>query len=494
MGIGFYNLLLPIPTHIKKGDIEGGYKMRTIEELLEIEPKCVRKLNDLKSFRTRTEGIIQWSKAPLRQITSEEYNTLLNYLRDNAYEVPTTTKSNKNTICGWTDMMMQRKRKISYKIDHNIGRTNSHTIVDNGYTIYLCDAQYNFLRLMWKPSNDDVDKQDKFGTHTGRNAYLTVDNMFKAYYGKSLKSGFGVLECGSDLFNKFKFLQMPRPYYLNTSFIKRTLKSVYKGDVSAAFPFELCFSLPDAHIRTSKLLDGRVEPTPEYPFAFYLNSHHIKIYNELDTRDIERSKIYLDFCEYHRLDGSALSTEFKNIPDSKEQTLLMKASTYSLKEIMEELYNKRKEDEDAKTVMNAFIGFLQSTKTNWFQNAAHISAVVYARHWAYMSKLYNSIRNNGGTPLQIQVDSIIWVGKPIKEAAQQKTFGCFHSEYENVLFRQKSIGVYAFEINGQIMGVRHQGTLKTDLKPIKKLEDIDTLTIYKPVPTEGGEIIYEEQI
>lgn len=468
--------------------------MRTVEELLKVEPTCVCKLKDLMSFKSHTEGVIRWGKTPMRRITTDEYNTLINYLRDNAYEVPTTTKSNKNTTCGWTDMIMQHKRKISYKIDYDTDKTNGHTIVRKGCTIYLCTARYNLLRLIWTPSNDDVDKQKGFGINLGRNSYITVNRMFEARYGKSFQTGFGVLALNSDLFPKFKALQMPRPYYINERFNGCTLKSVYKGDVSAAFPFELCFSLPDAHKKTSKLLDGRVEPTSEYPFAFYLNSHHIKIYNELDTRDIENSNLYLDFYEYHQLSGSALSTEFKNIPDSEEQTLLMKASTYSLKEIMEELYNKRKEDEDAKTVMNAFIGFLQSTKANWFQNAAHISAVVYARHWAYMSKLYNSIRNNGGTPLQIQVDSIIWVGKPIKEAAQQKTFGCFHSEYENVRFRQKSIGVYAFEVNGQIMGVRHQGTLKTNLKPIEKLEDIDTLTIYKPIPTGGGEIIYEEQI
>lgn len=337
-----------------------------------------------------------------------------------------------------------------------------HWLEDNSYhidskgawqTIYA--AYHDGHELVIYSTCLDDDKNPGKRSFGGSRAFTVVNNMLIDQYGMSFKSIYGTVS------PDFKRYIPSAIIWLSDRFAHRTVRHVYKADYSAAYPYQLCHSLPDAHKSAIKNLKGRVAPTKEYPFAFYPGSCTMAIYGEFD------SKNYTDHFFGDRFPAKKCAAE-------DETTILMKAATRSMRDVMEELYLSRTFDEDAKLTMNSFIGFLHSVNFNKFNFAAHVAAVVLTRHLIRMIKLYDELVDEDNTPFMIATDSVSWVGNPSELTTKSKIIGSLVSEYEDVKLYAVSNGVYAIEReDGTIVSVKHQGIQNFPSDRIKRLSDME---------------------
>ena len=223
--------------------------------------------------------------------------------------------------------------------------------------------------------------------------------------------------------------------YCNEYFTNRKIK-VYKADVSSAYPFELTKSLPTFH--DCKKVEGRVEPTAEYPFAFYINSRHVKIYNELYTRDFKNTK-------YPYKAIGRIWNPKDNVKAEDDITILCKEEKqYSkyIKQIALDLYTGRKEHPEYKIWLNAFIGKLQSNSNPF---ASCVSAVVIARCANNMIQRCKQLESECNIPVLVNTDSISWINKNDSTVyTTEKAIGNFVLEYENTDMLIKSVKAYQY--------------------------------------------------
>lgn len=163
--------------------------------------------------------------------------------------------------------------------------------------------------------------------------------------------------------------------------------------------------------------------------------------------------------------------KFKTVEN--EVTYLLPYSKYSLKPVMEDLYNGRTENTRNKGVMNSFVGMLRSRKEYQKNYMGHISALVYARHIRYMCEIYDSLIKDNLIPIMYATDSVIWLGGPCSVATKDKYLGSFTLEYEDCRAVYSACGVYALEKDGVLSMVKHQGIsdLMWKSKNITSLED-----------------------
>ena len=257
---------------------------------------------------------------------------------------------------------------------------------------------------------------------------------------------------------------------IETKKTHRILHGCYKADFSSAFPAAACGRLPDRHGYQMRL--GYVEPNEEYPFAFYLNSGHSAEYKGYDTRTWSKRKWY------------ANRGNFEKVLPQKEITVLMKASKYELTDVLKDLYEKKSSgDENMKTFLVAFFGYLRSTKS--FQNnyMAHISIVAYGRHVQMMMDYADKLEEDGNEILMFATDSIAWKGKKssLTTEKSEKILGSFVNEYENADMVIVACGVYAIQEKGKLYLVKHQGTDKDIIQKanIKSLSDFISFYIEK---------------
>lgn len=328
--------------------------------------------------------------------------------------------------------------------------------------LYTSDGDLNLT--VYYTMNDNTKCERDLGV-SGAAAFRLVDRMFKERHDKSLQVGFG--RCEID----FKFSQVNDALapiiYTNERECDYVQYNIFKADVSSAYPFGLCSDLPDYH--KYKELAGVYPPTPEYPFAFYIKSGHMAIYNELDTyKEFRTHPLYCTRGKWRN-----------DLYGAKDVTILCKASRFNLDDIMMELYDKKADDPNIKTMMVAFIGYIRSTKSWQHHYMGHLSACVYARHIKRMLYFYDQIVADGNTIMMIPTDSICWQGHAMPQITvpkQEKRIGDFVSEYENVKLLMLANGVYGIEEKGEIVCFKHQGTSVDEIKvKINKLTDIKKL-------------------
>ncbi len=387
---------------------------------------------------------IDWNKTPKVQLTKKEYDDKLDQLREIGKEV----SGYKTVLADFMSYKITWRHDRKYKDDY----------------IYVKDENNNLIRYWWRVNGNE-------GKPGGCFAYNLLNKQFKEKNDLTLRTAFGCIDDKTQ-WDNWKKMQLPAPMYFNNRLAQINFEHVYKADISSAYPYQATKPLPDAH--TAVHYDHYVKPTEEYPFAFYMNSHHIEIYNELKTNRIMMSDMYYKISQWKQENNTSTKHNFDSC--EQEHTILMKASEHSLKDLMQRLYDNRNDDPLAKQISVSFFGMLQSIKEDCQRNfMPHVSAVIYARHWDYMSKIYNEIISKGNSVMQIQTDSFVWIGKPIDSAKQEKCLGGLHSEYENCRFRQNSLGNYVFEKDGKFFGFKHQGKAVPEQFELSKLEDIDNV-------------------
>lgn len=235
-------------------------------------------------------------------------------------------------------------------------------------------------------------------------------------------------------------------------------------DASSQYPSGCLGSLPDAH--TSVSYKGKVLPTKDYPFAFYA-SGHIAIFNELDTHDWFESSLWPYLFRLDRKDP----WPFRPLPEDQEETILMKASHYTMDETWKYYYTNKQnclkdssEYELAKLVMNQVIGDwhrkdkdqkrIMTYDDNGSFQLAHIVAVAIARG---NQKILNKIEQiNLDTVAHVCVDGIIYIGDRVF-GVPEAPFGVFRQEFHGAEIVIKDINVYCVRQNGHCIKFKHAG-------------------------------------
>lgn len=428
-------------------------------------------MKSVPSKLTQTKKLsIQWKQVPIQTVKDEnEWNEIVGWYKENGVDV---TRS-KTMLHHWLE-------DNSYHWDHN----RRCYILYATYTInYITKEPTKCIR--YQLQRTDTESGNLLGQHIGSSSIKYVNDKFKERTGESIRKAFGIVDPKED----FKGFQYSPIIWTDKKCLGMNLKNIYKADVSSAYPYNLSKSLPDAH--TAVRVPGRVEPTPEYPFAFYINSNQLAIYNEFDTADYKDHFLNNAFNNFEQWeDGYTNRLHYQEA--DRELTILMKASQYTLKPEMEELYAGKATDESCKQTMVAFIGALSSLNPlcNNNNTMRHISSIVYARHIIRMMRLYDRIKGQGGVIESIATDSIIWASKKdIKVYNEEKFLGSFYLEYRNARARIARQGVYAIECDGKLMLVKRQGCSSAGI--VKRLEDVDKL-LYQPQWrfSKTGEFIY----
>lgn len=319
---------------------------------------------------------------------------------------------------------------------------------------------------------DDDDKNDP--SHVGGGAAFThINTRFKQKNKLTLQAAFGIWKpCGDRYYDKeagdyvlpYALQQNNRALaaMIDCDYLCRhlLLTGVYKADISSAYPYQLTKPLPT----TQKMIGpitGRVSPFPGY-VAFWTKSGHV-IAEDVDTRKLMQHPAYEN------------RHKFLDVPEEEEISYLLPLSNYTLAPIMEELYEGRTANPKNKGIMNSFVGMLRSRKEYQTHYMGHISALVYARHIAYMCELYDKLKADGCYPIMYATDSIMWLGGPSRATVREKYLGSFTLEYENCRATYTSCGNYAIEDpqTKALALVKHQGIAKGIWKEqrIETLED-----------------------
>lgn len=344
------------------------------------------------------------------------------------------------------------KKKCDRKANFNLTRSimffhKAYQIrrTENSVEIIYCIGG-TFKRYKWSADKAYPDAVDNHGM-TGQTSYEYINNeyvktkknkksLFSDISGKKYKAEYtAIKKCVPAAIN-----------YARNEVRNKIIDNVYKADVSSAYPHAACGTIPTLH--ECKKINGRVEPNADFPFAFYVKSHHLKIFNELDTRTFKNSIYYpqyknpADDNSWHPID---------NIKDSDEITILCKDSGISLKDIFEKMYNERKEHSEFKFIMNAFIGRCQYNGDPFM---SHFSAVVLARTVNNMINRCEIMKKEKSYPVFISTDSIAWMGNPSSCATNEKYLGSFTYEAFNTKFFLRGLKAYQYyDLNGKVTGV-----------------------------------------
>lgn len=389
----------------------------------------------------RKSNAIYWSEQPQYCITHEEMKELLDSLDP---ELETTYKS---SIKYWV-------KRGTWRIEQK----------NNSIRVYVTE---DIPIIYYTNAMDDNRNQtaQKLDCNPGSLAYKAVRDKFQEIYPEmTFKKAFDTSSSkdGDDGDTEpYKYCIPKQFYYINENLIGRKLIAS-AVDYCSQYPTNLCGKLPDGHKRL--VLKGRHEPTAEYPFAFYLKSGCVAEYGKYDTHEWQLSRFKTSLFNEGRL-GKVLTTK-----DEDETTVLMKASKYELTEVMKYFYAKRKTDETAKLVMNAFIGMLH-TKSYNNHRYAHIVAIVIARANERMRALAEQIED----PIHICVDGCVYLGNEIY-GGYEKALGKLEQEFVGCEFMMRGTNTYVAMKDSKVVKFKHGAyNARTDGKDIDICEGFDDM-------------------
>ena len=316
------------------------------------------------------------------------------------------------------------------------------------------DSPKRYIYMASKTILDKVEDED-----TGYSAYQQVDALFQETHKQSILSAFSGRKYSKE-YNDIKKCVPVQISYLSEKFTAKIIDSVYKADTSSAFPSQIVGkTLPTLH--GAKRVIGRAKPTEEYPFAFYIKSHHLAIYKELDTRTFDN--IY--YREYYHL-------KYKdNVKD--EETILCKAFKGELDYAFKYLYEHRGENSDFKFAMNACIGYFQKNSN---PALSPISAVIIARCNNDIMNKCNQLVDEGNKIVFIATDSIAWVGKESSIAEDNKYLGSFTYESKNCKFYGVGPKAYQTLCDGVIV-TKYSG-MKKDKRDVLEFGSLPNTSEY----------------
>ena len=321
---------------------------------------------------------------------------------------------------------------------------------EEGTDSYACTVEFH--RYVWlKDKVIPVDDSVVDDEETGMNAYQRIETKFNEFNHTktlALESIFSGRKYRAD-YSLIKLCVPVQIQFMNVGYRGQVVEGVYKADVSSAFPTQIMRDLPTLHGRI--VVPGRVEPSEKYPFAFYVNSHHIKT---LDGYDSHEMNCWF-YREYYKCDDS--------VKDEDEFTILCPKMSEkyhnTLAKAFEDCYNHRKDDSFNKFIMNATIGYFQR---NTNPALSFISAVVILRCNIDMIRRCNQLEEEGNTVLFIATDSIAWKGKLSPVAIDEKYLGSFTYEGKNIKFLGYSCKAYQWLNNKGECTTKYSGMKKEE--------------------------------
>ena len=324
---------------------------------------------------------------------------------------------------------------------------------------------------------------DNNAAMSGRKAYMAVNRRFKQAYNKSIEEVFSGNQY-KELYKEIKNC-IPSPVnFCDELAMGKILNGVSSADISSAYPYQLSQDMPTLH--GCIFQPGRIKPDEQYPFAFYIKSHHMAIYNEFDTSE---------FAQYHYIYPSYYDSLAKwqpddNIKEDEEITILCKRSDYSFEEIVKKLYNGRNKHPKYKDYLNLCTGYFALNKNPIL---SHLLAVIRARHAMRMFKLYDLLFEEGMTPIMICTDAIIWQGGKSKYSTDIKKLGAFVNKFENAEIAVGGVKKYQIKL-GDDMLTMWAGNKNKDLAEFGDvLSDEAVLEEYEYMRLKDNTLIYKNK-
>lgn len=335
------------------------------------------------------------------------------------------------------------------------GNTFSFRQQNHYYKLYLRQDE-KYITYSTNNYQDSKNGEEYTGTH----AITLLSEAFKARNNISLYKAYGTTEaCFKDY--------IPKQFtFINKKFIDKNTKAS-SVDYSSSYPSCMCGRLPDAH--TAVEVEGYVDPTKEYPFAFYTDGYCAE-YEVFNTRYWKESPFFTSLFNFKTI---------KKLKDVEVKTILMKASPYKMDDIWQEFYNNRKTDDGAKLVMNRAIGMLHTVNYTSYKYA-HLAAIVIARNNQRILTLAERIGKN--KVIQICVDGIIYNTNQVF-GSDIKKLGSLNQEYVNCDFKISGPNKYIVLLNNQCIKSKH-GNCNTNIKEdkdIKSLDDQYTWQLVQPI-------------
>lgn len=366
------------------------------------------------------------------------------------------------------------------RIDWKGKKYSLRTTRAGAVTLFVHDKTYKRFILTVGNRREGAEVTD---LKKGTKASKLFDDKFMELNGLSLIKAFGA--------DKFDVrCCTPHQFYYNRKDLNnKELKHISQIDGSSQYPAGTVGLLPDAH--DALKLNGRIEPNKDYPFAFYLKSGMLKIYNELDTFDWVNSRFKLEL-----LQGKNWA-----LPADEDETVLMKASNYSLKETTDYFYLLKESSEGVekmqyKIVLNHVLGTMHMN--TYHKRLAHISAVALVR--ANQSILNKTKEFRFDDIIQISIDGLTYFGnKPHSDLI--KGLGKYKQEILDADYKQLGQNQYMFIKDNKVLKFKHGGfgalNINGELIDIKDynlkgFEDMNYLTVDK-LERELKEIIENEK-
>lgn len=325
-------------------------------------------------------------------------------------------------------------------------------------------------KLWWYYVNAKSKDTNEVDEAEGKKAITLANKYCKEKFGKPLVSIYGTTNV------IFRFCTPKQFYYRDIDKDGKILNHMSCIDASSQYPSGFLGDMPTS--KGNKVFKGTVKPTKEYPFAFYLKSGHLAIYNELDTHDW----LFSPFAEYLFQDEKI---ECKNLDPNQDVTVLMrKAEINPLAKFFDEQFKIKEtfdhdseEYKNAKLVMNALIGMMHQktynyVKSNW--KLAHLPSIAIARGNQKILDMASKIGIQNVT--MIVVDSIIYQGK--KEfGTHEKHLGSMHQEVTDAQYRHLKTSTYAFFKDGNCVKFKHGSSNATidddEIETPKSLFEMD---------------------
>ena len=325
----------------------------------------------------------------------------------------------------------------------------------------------------------DSEKLEK-DAGAGSKGYNTLGGFFRKQWGVSLEQAFGELPVeGGDCYLSKCVKSVKQAIWYDKLFMNKKMKNLYKADIKSAFPYAGTGKLPNAH--TAIEMEGRVPPSEEYPFAFYVKSGHVAEYGIFDTHELRQNSWYKKFENSNKQNcqkNNEPFTTFGDIDDEDEITVLMKASRYTLDGAIGKMFWVKENGEEKKTrdwykwMLNAVIGYMRSEKNNNQHYQGHISAIIYCRVVSRMIEFAEKLMKEKNLPIYFAIDCIIWCGGPSSLISTEKKLGNFMEEAVNVNGVVCGQGQYYLVLDGSTIE-KHQGVSKSKYKEydIKNMDD-----------------------
>lgn len=210
---------------------------------------------------------------------------------------------------------------------------------------------------------------------------------------------------------------VPSPVnWCDESFAGEVVEGCVKADICSAYGEEGSKTLPDCHPSVIKVVDGKVSPTEEFPFAFYLESGELEVWGEGRSQDQKNSQYMKGITRWV----------------DNERTLLCPAAKTSLRPVFEWFYDNRKEHPEYKFVPIASIGMCHTRRFSSTENNLWpIAAVIKFRCNKRIIDMCDELYELRQLPLLINTDSITWRGQDLYKSVSEKKLGNFALEYSN---------------------------------------------------------------